>query len=139
MKPELDCWKPGEHTGTFRGNNLAFIAATETFRSYWKTNALSESLHQKNHVLVKGLEHILRQHASLDGRIRGKGFIYGVDIARPATAQAIADEAFRRGLILERCGAQGHVLKLLPPLVIDESTLQQGLDILERSIAHITP
>lgn len=139
MKPELDCWKPGEHTGTFRGNNLAFIAATETLRRYWKTDVLSESLHQKNHVLVKGLEHILQQHPFLDGRIRGKGFIYGVDIARPATAQAIADEAFRQGLILERCGAQGNVLKLLPPLVIDESTLQQGLDILERSIARITP
>lgn len=138
LKPELDCWKPGEHTGTFRGNNLAFVAAAETLRSYWKTDALSESLRRKNQVLAAGLEDILRRHPSLDARVRGKGFIYGVDIAQPATARAIADEAFRQGLILERCGAQGHVLKLLPPLVIDESTLQEGLNMLERSIALIT-
>ena len=43
MRPELDQWKPGEHTGTFRGNNLAFIAATAAL-DYWTNNDLTEAV-----------------------------------------------------------------------------------------------
>ncbi len=46
IKPELDVWAPGEHNGTFRGNNLAFIAATEAL-SYWETDAFSVEVIRK--------------------------------------------------------------------------------------------
>lgn len=41
MKSELDQWKPGQHSGTFRGNNLAFIAASNLLKSYWEDDNLS--------------------------------------------------------------------------------------------------
>lgn len=50
MKSELDQWKPGEHTGTFRGNNLAFVAATKVL-SYWESDGLTDAVYYKEDVL----------------------------------------------------------------------------------------
>ncbi len=47
IKPELDVWKPGEHNGTFRGNNHAFITATATLEHYWRTPDFAESVRAK--------------------------------------------------------------------------------------------
>lgn len=47
MKSELDRWKPGEHNGTFRGNNMAFITATAAINHYWSDDAFSRSIEQK--------------------------------------------------------------------------------------------
>jgi diaminobutyrate-2-oxoglutarate transaminase len=57
IKPELDQWRPGEHTGTFRGNNLAFVAATQLF-SYWQDDNLSEAVYYKEKILKERLEKI---------------------------------------------------------------------------------
>src|SRR6185437_6107736 len=41
VKPEFDIWKPGAHSGTFRGNNLAFVTAAQALDSYWTTDAFA--------------------------------------------------------------------------------------------------
>jgi len=134
LKPELDQWKPGEHTGTFRGNNLAFVAATEAL-SYWENDDLKEAVIYKSCILRNELERIAESYPELDAGIRGRGLIFGLSIPHNGLASDIAREAFERGLIIELAGAEDNVIKFLPPLVIEEEVLRRGLDILEESIA----
>src|SRR5690625_2581430 len=47
MKPELDVWSPGAHSGTFRGNNLAFVTATTALQHYCQDEKVSAEIEQK--------------------------------------------------------------------------------------------
>ena len=134
IKPEIDQWKPGEHTGTFRGNNLAFVAAAEAL-SYWESNAFVQAIRGRSEILNETLRGLQSEYPQLNAQVRGKGLIYGFELATPELSQAIGRAAFERGLIIERCGALDTVLKFLPPLVIEEDVLRAGLEIVNESIA----
>ncbi|MEZ4868994.1 MAG: diaminobutyrate--2-oxoglutarate transaminase [Caldilineaceae bacterium] len=136
LKPELDQWLPGEHTGTFRGNNLAFVGATEALR-YWETDELTHAIQRRSRLLDQRLHTMQTSYPQLEAQVRGKGLIYGLAVGDPELAGAIGRESFTQGLILERCGAEDNVLKFLPPLVIEDELLAEGLSILNRSIATI--
>lgn len=133
MRPELDQWKPGEHTGTFRGNNLAFVAATEMLE-YWRNTDLSDSVFYKGDIIEQRLQHIAERFPELKAKVRGRGMIWGIEFADPTFASKISEESFKNGLVIETAGAQGHVLKFLPPLIIEEDLLREGLDIIEQAI-----
>ena len=51
ISPELDVWEPGGHTGTFRGNNLAFVGATAALRTYWADEDFSVETKRKGELL----------------------------------------------------------------------------------------
>jgi diaminobutyrate-2-oxoglutarate transaminase len=135
IKPELDQWKPGEHTGTFRGNNLAFVTGREALR-YWETPALSEAVAARGRQLSDRLHGLAKDFPELHASVRGVGLIWGLEFADPARCQAVARAAFERGLIIETCGSRKNVLKFIPPLVIDEATLDAGVDIVRQAIQH---
>ena len=138
MKPELDCWEPGEHNGTFRGNNLAFVAAVEAFRLYWSDHRFNLSIGHKGHVLHRRLQTIARESESFGVVARGRGMFAGLVFDRcPKAARLISRAAFERGLILETCGGQDHVVKFLPPLTIEENLLQEGLDITAQAVREV--
>lgn len=137
MKPELDIWKPGEHTGTFRGNNLAFVAATQIFNNYWKTDELTREINKKSAILRKRLESIRDRHPELEADVRGRGLIYGLDIPHRGFCENLAHAAFDRNVIIELAGADDNVLKFLPPLIIEEEVLREGLDIIEESVEDV--
>ncbi len=59
MKPELDLWKPGEHNGTFRGNNLAFVTAKVTIEHYWSNNTFSKEIKRKGQYTSNRLKDIV--------------------------------------------------------------------------------
>jgi diaminobutyrate-2-oxoglutarate transaminase len=136
MKPELDVWAPGAHSGTFRGNNLAFVTAQAALECYWASPGFEESLHRKAGIVSAALVHIARAYPRGGFAVRGRGMVQGLASADKAMPDRIAARAFREGLVIETSGAESQVLKLLPPLTIDEPTLRKGLDILERSVAH---
>ncbi len=133
MKPELDQWRPGEHTGTFRGNNLAFVASSELL-SYWENDNLSEAIRYKEEILHEELEKIAAKYPDVEAQIRGKGLIYGLNIPFQGFCRDVSTEAFGNGLVIELAGAEADVLKFLPPLVIEEEILRQGLTIIDESI-----
>jgi diaminobutyrate-2-oxoglutarate transaminase len=137
IRPEFDQWRPGEHTGTFRGNNLAFVTGTEALHD-WETPAFSASVVRKGERLAQRLEEIADAYPKLGARVRGLGLIYGLDIANPGISGAVAREAFRQGLVIEQCGEDGRVLKFLPPLTIDDEVIEEGLDVVDRSIREIS-
>lgn len=135
MHPELDQWKPAEHNGTFRGNQLAFVAATAALE-YREQFNLEQAVQQKAQFLDTYLH---SQIASLDEYIdiRGIGMIWGIDLARlggAALAKQVSTRCFEKGLIIERVGRSDTVIKLLPPLTIDFDTLQQGCRIIKQAL-----
>ncbi|MDD4874183.1 MAG: aminotransferase class III-fold pyridoxal phosphate-dependent enzyme, partial [Dehalococcoidales bacterium] len=136
IRPELDQWKPGEHTGTFRGNNLAFVAATRLF-DYWKTDELSERIKIKEKIIRDRLSIIADKYPELNCKVRGRGMIYGLEIGTKGMAKQVSRESFNRNLIIELAGADDDVLKFLPPLVIEEELLVKGLDIIEEAIVAL--
>lgn len=136
IKPEHDQWSPGEHNGTFRGNNLAFIGATEAL-SNWETDEFSMEIKQKAALLSTRIEAIIQKYPDLNGELRGRGLMQGIMIGKPDFANEICAAAFQRGLIVETSGPNDEVVKFLPPLTIDKEGLNKGFDILEQSIKQV--
>jgi diaminobutyrate-2-oxoglutarate transaminase len=137
IRAEHDQWKPGEHTGTFRGNNLAFVTATEALR-FWATPAFSGEIEKRSRQLENRLEGFRSEFPELGLTCRGVGLIWGLEFADAAICQAVAREAFAGGLVIETCGS-GRVLKFLPPLTISAATLDAGIDLVGNAIRKTTP
>lgn len=139
LKPDLDQWKPGEHTGTFRGNNLAFVAATVAISHYWQNDDLSNAVKYKEKLLKETLEKIADKYKdTFDIVIRGRGLAYGFEIKGDnSVAGEISKYAFAEKLIIETCGSEDQVVKFLPPLIIDEETLVEGLKRFETAISKL--
>ena len=136
MRPELDQWKPGEHTGTFRGNNLAFVACTEAL-SFWDNDNLSSAIKHKGKIMEDRLRAIAEKYPELNASVRGRGMIWGLEIPEKGFAGKVSSTCFTKNLIIELAGADNQVVKFLPPLVIDEESLLQGLDIVEEVIVEL--
>jgi diaminobutyrate-2-oxoglutarate transaminase len=133
IRPDLDCWNPGEHVGTFRGNNLAFAAAAAAL-DYWRTDEFEKVIESRALQMRRALTRIVERHpAELIG-VRGIGMIQGLHCREPSLARRILDCAFAGGMIMETSGAQRDVLKLLPPLVIEEAELDEGMSILAAAV-----
>ncbi|GIM45806.1 diaminobutyrate--2-oxoglutarate transaminase [Collibacillus ludicampi] len=133
IRPEIDIWEPGEHNGTFRGNNLSFVTATEALR-YWETDAFSKEIKDKGEKIRHFLHDLVQNHPELEGEVRGRGLIQGIACGVEGMAENICAAAFERGLIIETSGPENEVVKLLPPLIIDEAGLTKGFEILDESI-----
>jgi diaminobutyrate-2-oxoglutarate transaminase len=65
MKPEHDVWEPGEHNGTFRGNNAAFVTATAALELFWTDDELSTEVDRKAGVLRPGLDELAEHPRTL--------------------------------------------------------------------------
>jgi diaminobutyrate-2-oxoglutarate transaminase len=138
FKPELDQWKPGEHTGTFRGNNLAFIASRVSIEHYWTNDDLSNAVKYKEKIIKETLSAIAKKHESYDINVRGRGLVYGFEISSDySIASEISAKAFEHGLIVETCGGDGQVVKFLPPLTISEDQLIEGLKRFEKAVDEL--
>jgi diaminobutyrate-2-oxoglutarate transaminase len=134
INPKIDVWKPAEHTGTFRGNNLAFVAATAALQ-FWTKPEFSTEIKRKGELLRSLLEGIKEKYPSLNCKVRGRGLIYGLEIPQPGFAKLVSREAFKHKLIIELAGADDQVVKFLPPLVIEEQALRDGVKIIDECIA----
>lgn len=136
IKPEYDDWAPGEHTGTFRGNNHAFVTASAALDCYWRQVEFSESLQNNAADFKKALDALMMkiQPLSENVTLRGRGFVYGIDLNQEVLAVKARTAAFDKGLIVETCGKNDTVLKLLPPLIITPDDLAAGLIILEQAL-----
>ena len=136
MKPELDIWKPGAHSGTFRGNNLAFVTATQALETYWASDAFATDVQRKERLVRDWLENLAHSYPNAGLAVRGRGLIQGLVAGnQPDLANRIARKAFERGLVIETAGAHDEVLKVLPALTIEDELLTRGLDIIEASVA----
>lgn len=136
LRPELDVWSPGEHNGTFRGNNLAFVTGAAAL-GYWQDDSFSSEVARKAGLVRGRLEIMALRHSEVCGAVRGRGLIQGLHLKPDGLATEVARTAFRKGLLIEPVGPHDEVLKLLPPLVIDDEELRQGLDILQEALDSV--
>ncbi|MEI3610659.1 diaminobutyrate--2-oxoglutarate transaminase [Pseudogracilibacillus sp. SO10305] len=133
---ELDIWGPGEHNGTFRGNNLAFIAATEAL-TYWENDTFSNEIDKKAALIEDFTTEMVQKYPEIKGETRGRGLMQGVACHVDGVAEKICAASFEQGLLMETSGPKDEVFKFLPPLMIDEEGLKKGFQIIENSIQSI--
>ena len=137
IRPDLDIWEPGEHNGTFRGNNAAFVTATEAL-AWWRDDSLEAEVRRKATIVEAELTSIASEHEWLRATTRGRGLLQGMHTPLDGLATRITDEAFQRGLLMETSGGTASdVVKLMPPLTIDDADLTHGLSILRESVAAV--
>ena len=135
IHPELDKhWSPGEHTGTFRGQNLSFVAGKVAL-DYFRNDDFMKEVKDKSVLVDQYLQPLL--HADKSLQLRGKGMIFGLDMGSGERSAAVVQECFKKGLIIAACGTGGKVLKIIPPLTIPKSDLIAGLEILTESVRSV--
>lgn len=130
FKPELDIWTPGEHNGTFRGNQLAMVAARAGLE-YMLDHQIEKEAVRKEAIIHDYLMHHI---SGEDAQIRGIGCIFGIDVGSGERAAAITKACFENGLIIERAGRDNRVIKLMPALTIPDELLIKGMDIIKHAM-----
>jgi diaminobutyrate-2-oxoglutarate transaminase len=134
----LDTWAPGEFSGTFRGNNLAFATSAVMLETYWRDSNLEKGTEQRGLSVRAALEDMSSQFGRGSYVVRGNGLLCGLDVGDTQLAADIAEAAFARRLIVETCGAGDTTVKLLPALIIDEEQLAEGLARLGDAVAQVS-
>ena len=132
LTPALDLWMPAEHNGTFRGNQLAFVAGTAALE-YWKRENVRAEVERKGEFVQKFLDERIQQ-INPHIKTRGMGLIWGIDLTDAGDPNAVVAECFERGLVIESAGRKGRVVKLLPALNIPMELLEEGCVILGDAI-----
>lgn len=124
--------KPGEHGSTYGGNPLASAVATESLKVLIEEN-LAENAQRQGERLRTELRRL-----NLPGvkEIRGKGLLNAIVVDDPSEDQSRAWDICMKfadlGLLAKP--THGHIIRLAPPLVINDQELDEALEILERGI-----
>jgi diaminobutyrate-2-oxoglutarate transaminase len=134
IRPDLDVWRPGEHNGTFRGNNLAFVGATAAIETYWADPAFETSVQEKAALVHDGLSRIVNDLPAGTAKVKGRGLFIGIEFNDTSVARTAARHLFEEGIVIETCGVDDQVLKLLPPLTISTEELATALDAIGRAV-----
>ncbi|EGQ9111538.1 TPA: pyridoxal phosphate-dependent class III aminotransferase [Vibrio alginolyticus] len=146
INKQHDTWKPGEHTGTFRGNQLAMVSGAKALEIIQRDN-LVEHANVAGQYLRYGLESI-QKRVNCIAEVRGKGLMLGVEIKNPdgelnkfgepqadsELTLSIQRAALERGLIVEKGGREGAVIRFLPPLIISFEQIDFALRVFEDAI-----
>lgn len=138
LDPSLDRWLPGEHNGTFRGNNHAFVTATAALEYYWRNEKFEQEINRKAELVTRNFKAIVASYSPSALRVKGRGLMQGIECVNGAVADAVCRHAFEQGLIIETAGNQGQVVKCFCPLTIGEEDLLKGLKIIDTSFAAVT-
>lgn len=138
----LDVWEPGAHTGTFRGNQVAFAAGARAVHIVRRDGVL-------DNVVARGAQirarlDVLRDHPWVRD-VRGHGLMWGVELADPSTGQRasalaaqVQAKALRQGLIVELGGRDDCVVRMLPPLNVTAEVVDMACTILLDALDHCT-
>jgi diaminobutyrate-2-oxoglutarate transaminase len=127
VRPSLDRWEPGQHTGTFRGNAHAFVTATVALRKFWSTEHFVQDVRRRAQLVTDRLSAMAHQ---LPGaQVKGRGLMQGLEVD-PSSAARTAQACVEAGLIIERAGPRGEVLKVFAPLTTPDELLGDGMDLL---------
>ncbi len=137
IRPDLDIFRPAEHNGTFRGNQLSFVGGTAGI-NYFVEHHLDQEVQRKAAIVEKFMQ---EEILPLDSRLsyRGMGLMWGIDFGavNPAFALEAVHEAFDRHLICEVAGRKDGLLKLMPPLTIPDDVLNEGLSIVKKAVIAV--
>src|SRR5690606_24720654 len=104
---------------------------------YWASDAFSTEVQRKERVVRDWLENLAHSYPNAGLAVRGRGLIQGlVATSEPALANRIAEQAFKRGVVIETSGAQDEVPERMRGLAIADEMLTRGLEVIEASVAE---
>jgi 4-aminobutyrate aminotransferase/(S)-3-amino-2-methylpropionate transaminase len=133
---------PGGLGGTYGGNPVACAAALAGIGVMRSADLAARARHIEQ-IMRPRLE-ALRQRHPVIGEVRGRGAMLAVELVRPGTVRpdpaltrAVAAACHAAGLVVLTCGTYGNVLRFLPPLVISDDLLHEGLDILDAAFGSL--
>lgn len=146
IKKQYDAWQAGNHSGTFRGNQLAMATGLATLE-YLKENDMATYVSEIGAWFMSELKTLQQRYPRI-GHIRGRGLMIGMEIIDPklskqtdgshpadsAVAANIQQACFKHGLVIEKGGRGGTVLRLLPPLNVTKDELRQVLEKLDSAL-----
>ncbi|MDT7561574.1 MAG: 4-aminobutyrate aminotransferase / (S)-3-amino-2-methylpropionate transaminase / 5-aminovalerate [Pseudonocardiales bacterium] len=129
--------------GTYGGNPIACAAALGAIETMREDN-LVERARQLGGVLRSRLDTLASKYPVI-GEVRGRGLMQAVELVSdagaktpdPALTSALTAACHRNGLLTLTCGTFGNVLRFLPPLVISEELLDEGLSVFESALAEV--
>ncbi|ASY61133.1 Diaminobutyrate-pyruvate aminotransferase (plasmid) [Sinorhizobium sp. CCBAU 05631] len=137
IRPEIDVWKPGEHSGTFRGNNLAFVTSGAMCK-LWSDGQFIASVERTTARLQRHLDRLVEKFPKYIEQKRGRGLMAGLKCRSQAIVARVHDVAFENGLLIEASGPNRDVIKVLPPITITDDELDHAIEILDHAVEEQT-
>ncbi|MFF5717908.1 4-aminobutyrate--2-oxoglutarate transaminase [Streptomyces buecherae] len=138
----MDAAHSGGLGGTYGGNPVACAAALGSIETMRELDLNTKA--KRIEEVMKGRLGAMQEKFEIIGDIRGRGAMIAIELVQPGSKEpnpsatgALAKACHAAGLVVLTCGTYGNVLRFLPPLVIGEDLLNEGLDILEESFAQL--
>ncbi|MFJ9031246.1 4-aminobutyrate--2-oxoglutarate transaminase [Streptomyces sp. NPDC102274] len=139
----MDAAHSGGLGGTYGGNPVACAAALGAIEMMKELDLAAKA--RRIETVMKGRLSALREKYDLIGDVRGRGAMIAIELVKdretkepaPEATAALAKACHAAGLLVLTCGTYGNVLRFLPPLVIGEDLLNEGLDIIEQTLAGV--
>lgn len=135
----MDSIHAGGLGGTYGGNPIALAGALGAIETIEKDNLVESAKHIES-IMIPRLKNMAKQH-QLIGDVRGRGAMVAIEIVKPGTTTPdpetttkIVKSCHGEGVLVLTAGTYGNVLRFLPPLVISDELLNEGLDVLEKAI-----
>lgn len=146
---DLDKWQPGAHAGTFRGNQLAMKAGTVMLNRISSKDFLAEVKRKGDYLFSKMNE--LKQQVRIIGNVRGKGLMMGIEIVDPSAEKdslgslpasgelcaQVQNECFKNGLIMEKGGRNGAVMRCLCALNVSDEDIDKMISIFSAAVRKV--
>ena len=139
-KEIMDKWAKGAHGGTYGGNPVSCAASLAVLEELYEGGVLENV--KKMGEVVRGKFYDLQKKYDVIGDVRGLGLMNAIEFVKPednapdgALCAAVQAEALKRDLLLLNCGADHNNIRLIPPLNVDEATLDTVFQIIDESIA----
>jgi 4-aminobutyrate aminotransferase len=134
----MEKWNPGSHGGTYGGNPVACAAAVATIRAI-RDERMLENASTRGQQLMAGLGQLREEHERI-GDVRGLGLMVGVEFTGPdgspdkPTAKAVVHNCLAERLLLLTCGPWDNTVRFIPPLVVSQREIGEGLEIFAKAL-----
>ncbi|MGI5194515.1 4-aminobutyrate--2-oxoglutarate transaminase [Streptomyces sp. CA-288835] len=139
----MDAAHSGGLGGTYGGNPVACAGALGSIETMKELDLAARARHIES--VMKARLGVMREKYDIIGDLRGRGAMIAIELVKdpttkepnPEATAALAKACHQDGLLVLTCGTYGNVLRFLPPMVIGDELLSEGLDILEQAFTRI--
>jgi 4-aminobutyrate aminotransferase len=135
-KELMDQWPLGSHGTTFGGNPIACAAALASLEVMKEENLLQNATEMGEYAMKR--LRTMQENYPIIREVRGVGLMIGIELGNPETGEPdgqavmdVLDGCLQGGVLFYLCGNSGEVIRMIPPLTVSKSQIDDGLDILE--------
>ncbi|RAJ26902.1 aspartate aminotransferase family protein [Pedobacter cryoconitis] len=139
----IESWGPGDHIGTFRGNQVSIAAGNGAF-DFIEEYGVTDHVKDMGEYLLTKL-HALSEVFSGIGEVRGRGLMIGIEYVTdrvsktpdPAIVKKIRAQCVKNGLLFEIGGHYNNVIRFLPSLIINRTIIDNAMAIFEMANTEV--